>query len=112
MILTLLILINLSRSVPLQQTAFLDQKAQSRAEYLCTHEFSHAGWEKWWTEVEEGVFGENLAKGFENDVSAYIAFMNSKTHKDNIVNKKYTKIGIGRACDDKVIVTLFSNNTK
>ncbi len=42
------------------------------------------------------IVGENLALGhFDNDKDLVQAWMNSPTHKDNILNAKYTEIGIG-----------------
>ena len=39
--------------------------------------------------------GENLARDFSNASSAVDAWMNSPTHRDNILNPKYKEIGIG-----------------
>lgn len=42
------------------------------------------------------IVGENLALGyFEDDKALVQAWMNSPTHRDNILNPKYTEIGIG-----------------
>ncbi len=41
------------------------------------------------------IAGENLAKDFYDTESMMKAWMNSKTHRDNIVNPKYKEIGIG-----------------
>lgn len=38
--------------------------------------------------------GENLAKGYHDSGSTVNAWMNSQTHKDNILNKNYTEIGV------------------
>ncbi len=38
--------------------------------------------------------GENLARNFTNANDAVIAWMNSPTHRDNILNSKYRDIGI------------------
>ncbi|MBU1032108.1 CAP domain-containing protein [Patescibacteria group bacterium] len=38
--------------------------------------------------------GENLAKNFYNSDDVVSAWMNSKTHKDNLLNPKYKDIGI------------------
>ncbi len=40
------------------------------------------------------VAGENLAKNFTNSQDVVTAWMNSPTHRDNIVNPKYRDIGI------------------
>lgn len=39
--------------------------------------------------------GENLARDFGNPTAAVDAWMNSPTHRDNILNPKYKEIGIG-----------------
>jgi hypothetical protein len=38
--------------------------------------------------------GENLARNFSNANEAVVAWMNSPTHRDNILNSKYQDIGI------------------
>lgn len=38
--------------------------------------------------------GENLAKDFQNSYDAHVAWMNSPTHKANIVNPNYYDIGV------------------
>lgn len=38
--------------------------------------------------------GENLARNFSNANDAVVAWMNSPTHRDNILNTKYQEIGI------------------
>lgn len=41
--------------------------------------------------------GENLAQGFWDDQGLNTAWMNSPTHRANILNSVYTKVGIGIA---------------
>lgn len=38
--------------------------------------------------------GENLAKGYHDSSSTVNAWMNSQTHKDNLLNQNYTDIGV------------------
>lgn len=52
------------------------------------------------------MIGENLAKDFENSEKMNKALMNSPTHRDNIMNEKYKKIGVG--CYDNVCVEFFA----
>lgn len=40
--------------------------------------------------------GENLAQGFDSDTKMMEAFMNSPTHRDNILDPKFLDLGIGR----------------
>ena len=57
--------------------------------------------------------GENLARDFSNANDAVNAWMNSPTHKDNILNPKYKEIGIGitegdlAGSDTTIIVQFF-----
>lgn len=57
--------------------------------------------------------GENLARDFSSASSAVDAWMNSPTHRDNILNPKYKEIGIGvvegdlAGSDTTVIVQFF-----
>lgn len=57
--------------------------------------------------------GENLARDFSNANDAVNAWMNSSTHRDNILNPKYKEIGIGivegdlAGSDTTVIVQFF-----
>jgi hypothetical protein len=57
--------------------------------------------------------GENLARDFSNAQSAVDAWMNSPTHKENILNPKYKEIGIGvvegdlAGSDTTIIVQFF-----
>lgn len=38
--------------------------------------------------------GENLAKDFQTSLDTHLAWMNSKTHRDNIVNSNFKDVGI------------------
>jgi hypothetical protein len=40
------------------------------------------------------VAGENLARDFGDTGSVIVAWMNSPTHKENIINSKYSEIGV------------------
>lgn len=57
--------------------------------------------------------GENLARDFSNASSAVDAWMNSPTHRENILNPKYKEIGIGvvegdlAGVDTTIIVQFF-----
>jgi uncharacterized protein YkwD len=57
--------------------------------------------------------GENLARDFSNATEAVNAWMNSPTHRDNILNPKYKEIGIGviegdlAGSDTTIIVQFF-----
>jgi len=57
--------------------------------------------------------GENLARDFSNATDAVNAWMNSPTHRDNMLNPKYKEIGIGivegdlAGSDTTIIVQFF-----
>ncbi|MES2965133.1 MAG: CAP domain-containing protein [Bdellovibrionota bacterium] len=52
--------------------------------------------------VPYGWAGENIAAGYQTPVRFMKAWMNSKGHRRNILNSKYTRIGIGWA-GEKVV---------
>ena len=45
--------------------------------------------------------GENIGKGQKTPAQVVNAWMNSQGHRENILNKNYTEIGIGVAKDAK-----------
>jgi len=59
--------------------------------------------------------GENLARDFSNASSAVTAWMNSPTHRENILNSNYREIGIGvvegslAGADTTIIVQFFGD---
>lgn len=48
----------------------------------------------WWTVNSSIMYGENLARGFSSAGAAVQAWMNSPTHKANIVDGGYRTLGI------------------
>lgn len=87
----------------------LTERAQARVEQLCTTgEFSHRGFNALegfdLGHMKFNYYGENIAKGFSNDLDAFNAFMHSPTHRANILDSKFTHIGVGEACGLKVIL--------
>lgn len=50
--------------------------------------------------------GENIAKGASAQKTVN-AWMNSKGHRDNILNQNFTKIGVGYCQSEKIWVTIF-----
>ncbi|KKR18841.1 MAG: hypothetical protein UU65_C0001G0231 [candidate division CPR2 bacterium GW2011_GWC1_41_48] len=72
-----------------------------------------------WEAIKEAGYnysyaGENLAKGFSDANSTVNAWMNSQTHKDNLLNSNYEDIGIAVVSDSfkgrntTIIVQLFA----
>lgn len=90
---------------PLSRSAVLDAAATMKAEHMAAEEyFSHdspGGITPWyWFEQAGYVYahaGENLAVHFQDSDEVVKAWMNSPTHKANLVGAQYTEIGIGTA---------------
>lgn len=87
--------------VPLQLNPLLVEAARQKAAEMFTFDcWSHNcnGRTPWWFFKNVGYnylyAGENLAKDFGDSESVVTAWMNSPTHKDNILNSKYKEIGI------------------
>ena len=51
--------------------------------------------------------GENIAKGQASPQAVVNAWMNSQGHRANILNKSYTKIGVGYEADGKYWTQMF-----
>ncbi len=79
----------------------LSQIAQDRAQYLCTHAFSHEGFQMFFIArryYPTPFQGENLATTFSSDYALESAWENSPEHRANLLDMRFTEIGIGRAC--------------
>ncbi len=50
--------------------------------------------------------GENLAKGMDTPENIHKALMKSPTHRKNIVDRRFSKVGVG--CYDSICVQLFA----
>ena len=95
-ILTLIMLTNSVHVQPVKVDPILVKRAEVRAKYLCDkNQWSHDGWLDSFKGLN-GVFGENLAKDYDSATSTFQAWLNSPTHKANLVNLHFTKIGIAR----------------
>lgn len=96
-------LTNLDRDTPVKYNSKLTQAAQKRADDMNeTKFFSHdtlSGKENWSYITDEGYSyckaGENLAVNFNTPWEMHRAWMESKGHRENIVNKNFKDIGIG-----------------
>lgn len=90
---------------PLRRNATLDAAAKLKAEHMAKNEyFSHyspSGVSPWhWFDEAGYVYahaGENLAIHFTDSSEVVEAWMDSPTHRANIVNGNYTEIGVGTA---------------
>lgn len=98
-------LINQSRKeagvMPLRENEKLNKVAELRAKDMLEKEyFSHQnpeGKSPWDWFLEAGYnykyAGENLAIGFSNSEQVYYAWINSPSHKENILNPNYKEMG-------------------
>jgi uncharacterized protein YkwD len=90
---------------PLQRNALLDEAARLKAEHMAAESYfahySPDGVSPWyWFEEVSYTYahaGENLAIHFTDSSAVVDAWMKSPTHKANIVDAKYTEIGVGTA---------------
>lgn len=110
----------------LRRNATLDAAATLKAQHMASNEYfahySPEGISPWhWFNVAGYKFvhaGENLAIYFSDSDAVVDAWMNSPTHRANIVNKNYTEIGVGTArgtyegFDTVYVVQLFGTPAK
>jgi len=90
---------------PLARSTALDQAAQMKADDMAKYGYfahwSPDGISPWhWFEVAGYKYqhaGENLAVHFTDSEAVVDAWLNSPTHRANIMNGNYTEIGIGTA---------------
>jgi uncharacterized protein YkwD len=89
----------------LRRNSTLDKAAQMKAQHMANNEyFSHYapdGTSPWYWFDKSGYTyahaGENLAIHFTDSDEVVEAWMNSPTHRANIVGSQYTEIGVGTA---------------
>lgn len=95
-------------------------KAQTMLESDCWAHFCPNGKSPWDFFEDAGyvyVFaGENLAEGFSDNEAVMTAWMNSTTHRENVLKKEFKEVGIGIATGDfqgnpnnTIIVVHFGN---
>lgn len=90
---------------PLRRNALLDEAARLKAEDMAKNQYfahySPDGVSPWyWFKQVSYTFahaGENLAIHFTDSDAVVTAWMNSPTHRANMVNNNYTEIGVGTA---------------
>lgn len=89
----------------LNRSALLDEAAQLKAEDMATNgyfaHYSPDGASPWdWFNAVGYNFasaGENLAVHFTDSADVVEAWMNSKSHRENVLGEEYTEIGVGTA---------------
>jgi uncharacterized protein YkwD len=92
-------------AAPLQRNTLLDQAAQQKAQHMAANEyfahFAPDGTTPWSFFKTSGYVyahaGENLAIHFTDSTEVVEAWMQSPAHRKNIVDTKYTEIGVGTA---------------
>ena len=92
-------------AAPLQRNTLLDQAAQQKAQHMAANEyfahFAPDGTTPWSFFKSSGYVyahaGENLAIHFTDSTEVVEAWMQSPAHRKNIVDTKYTEIGVGTA---------------
>ena len=77
-----------------------------------SHEDPETGNVETWNKIDEACgkyskAGENLVMRFSSYEEAHEALMNSKLHRDNIVNVKFKEMGVG--CYENVCTELFGS---
>ncbi len=90
---------------PLKLNSMLNESASRKAEVMlntnCWSHYCPPGQEPWIYFKRAGYnyqyAGENLAEGFKNVDSVISAWMNSETHRENVLNPHFTEIGFGFA---------------
>lgn len=109
---------NQERGVPVVAITDLTDRAKVRAAYLCENEFSHDGYILFFAGAPYSWIGENLAEGFDDVGSMHQAWMDSPTHRANIVSGKYQYVGIAyQDCEDNeygntsITVVLFAGSS-
>ena len=107
--------------LPLEENATLSQAAQAKGvDMLNRGYWAHVdpdGTQPWKFFTDFGYkyryAGENLARDFSNPTSAVEAWMNSPSHKENILSEKYKEIGVAvvegslAGVDTTIIVQFF-----
>lgn len=90
---------------PLVRSTYLCQLGAARAEEI-KYDWSHSGF---WRIVNYNSFtywGENIAKWFTNEYDMVAAWMNSPTHRANILSNAWTYTCV--SCSDGYCVQLFA----
>ncbi len=88
---------------PLKHNSILSESATNKAKDMFTNNYwahtSPSGTTPWdffkAVDYQYSVAGENLARDFYDTESLLKGWMDSPTHKANIINSKYQEIGIG-----------------
>ena len=78
--------------------AELDRSAEAKCNDMEVNNYwDHGDWESFMT-VDATKMGENLAKGYENNAQVVQGWMNSPTHRDNLLDSQFITVGFA-TCD-------------
>jgi uncharacterized protein YkwD len=115
-----------AKITPLEGNKKLTQAAQAKAEDMAKRNYwahnTPDGKAPWYFIEQSGYnyykAGENLAYGFIDSQQVVAGWMNSQTHRDNMLDKNYRDVGFGFAnnpnFDDNgpatVVVAMYGNN--
>ncbi len=111
-----------SRLEPLILNTRLSSAATNKSIYLLENNyFAHntpdgkqfSSWIKE-SNYEYSLIGENLATNFHNSKDILKAWMKSNSHRDNILDKNFTEIGIGfnEKNNQTMVVVIFGRSNK
>jgi uncharacterized protein YkwD len=109
-VMALVMLINVSRAdaglALIREDPALSARAQARAEAMCgTKTLSHDGYLVAFNGLGYGWKGENLAMAYSDASSIHTQLMGSPRHRENVLRREFTAVGIGHACT--ITVELF-----
>jgi hypothetical protein len=80
------------------------EKGEVMLEHNCWSHYCPPGTSPWKFFKESGYSyvyaGENLAEGFSDSESVMQAWMNSKTHRENVLKPEYTEVGVAIIAGD------------
>lgn len=103
-------LLNPIRTEPVVLNADLSARAEVRADYLCEKkQWSHDGWQASFSGYQVGFIGENLAKDFKSTRSLFRAWQRSPLHNRNLIEPRFTQVGIGKSEECNLVVLLFAD---
>ena len=86
----------------LQPDPILDQYAQEHANWMAQHNnLQHSNINNLFKLEQLTTAGENIAWNQQSPAEVVNAWMHSTGHRDNILNRKFTKVGFGLAYNDK-----------
>lgn len=94
-------------AAPVVPSLPLSQVAQDRADYLCTHPFSHEGFQMFFLarrHYPSHWQAENLAGAFATDEALQHALEQSPEHRKNLLDLRAQELGFGRACGITVLL--------